>query len=46
MFDQVARREWKNSMVFSQAKKLAPVERWEIPIRNAPESLRSQIRAS
>ena len=46
MFDQVAGHERKNSMVLSQAKNFFPVERREIPIRNALDPLRSQLRAS
>src|ERR1019366_965012 len=46
MFDQVAGNERKNSMVLSQTQEFAPVERREIPIRNALDPLRSQLRAS
>src|SRR5208282_6113248 len=46
MFDQVAGRERKNSVVFSQTQNFAPVERGAIPIRNALDPLRNQLRAS
>ena len=46
MFDQVTRRQRKHSVMLSQAKKFAPVERREIPTRNALDPLRSQRRAN